>query len=100
MSEITTILKDWGVTIGLLSAAATFLVVILVLSLREFFFWFSRANKILKTQIEMNERLQSIEQSIQTLAHHDDIKFVQESALASAKQFPLNNSAEKVIFDS
>jgi len=63
-TEITALLKEWGVTIGLLAVAATALGTLLVLSLREFAFWFLRLNKILNNQKEVLARLETLEKTV------------------------------------
>jgi hypothetical protein len=62
--DITALLKDWGVTLGLLSIAATALSVLLVLSLREFSLWFFRIGRVIENQNQILSRIAQLESQI------------------------------------
>jgi len=64
MVDPTSILKDWGLTLGLLTVAACIASLLLMFSLREFSFWFFRINKVIKNQEKILARLECLEKTI------------------------------------
>ena len=62
--DLTSILKDWGLTIGLLSLAATAVLAILVLSFREFALWFFGIAQLKKNQKAILDKLEQLETTI------------------------------------
>ena len=63
--DLTAMLKEWGVTMTVLSVAGTALLVIFVVSFREFASWFVRVNTVIKNQEEIIDSLRRIEVEMQ-----------------------------------
>lgn len=108
MLDLSATLKEWGLTIGLISLAATTLVLLLVLSLREFIFWYLRLSHIFKQQEEIIRKLDALEH----LARMGDetvkagpassMEIISKKSAAPLAQFPLSDvsASEKVILDA
>ena len=60
----TSILKDWGVTLGALAVVAFIATLVLIFSLREFAFWFLRINQVMKKQDALLEKIDNLEASL------------------------------------
>ena len=58
-------LKEWGVTLGLLSMAATALLFIFIISFREFAMWFLHINQIMKNQKDILEKLEKLDLALE-----------------------------------
>jgi hypothetical protein len=61
MFDPTSVLKDWGLTLGVLGLIAGISTLVLIFAAREFAFWFLRIDKILKNQEEILARIEKIE---------------------------------------
>ena len=73
MVDPTSILKDWGLTLGLLAVVACVASLLLMFSLREFSFWFFRINKVVENQEKILARLEEIEKSIPSEKNSEEI---------------------------
>lgn len=62
--EYDTILKEWGMTFGLVMVAAFSLFVLAVLSLREFLYWYLRLNQIQHRLSEIQNKIDRLEVKI------------------------------------
>jgi hypothetical protein len=102
MLELSSTLREWGVTIGLLSVAATTLVVLLVLSLREFMYWYLRLSHISKQQEELHRKLDVIEHMLKgkavSVSPPAPVAAVQKET--SVAQFPLVKAADQISLDA
>jgi len=88
-SDLTSILKDWGVTLSTLALVAGALSLLLILGAREFLLWFLQINKVIKTQNEILKRMRSLEASLDQKPATE--VFTQSSGdAAAASQFPIS----------
>jgi hypothetical protein len=72
MVDPTSILKDWGLTLGLLALVACIASLLLMFSLREFSYWFFRVNKVIINQEKILARLEDIEKQFLSQENSDE----------------------------
>jgi hypothetical protein len=65
MFDPTSILKDWGVTLGILGGIAFVATLVLIFSFREFAYWFLRLNQVAKKQDDLMEKVSNLEALLQ-----------------------------------
>ncbi len=88
--DLTAILNEWGVTLGLLSVAASAFFVLFLIGMREFLFWFLRIHAVLKTQRELIAEVHKLKRAIE---FSQDIHHVKS---AMEPSFPLKEAASDI----
>jgi hypothetical protein len=98
--ELQNLLKDWGLTLGILAVAATSCMVLFVFGTREFFAWYFRLNQLSKTQKSILEKLQTLESAVEAqnifvrkleLVKPNSDKFlVQDASINNSVKIPTN----------
>ena len=88
-TELASSLKEMGVTLGLLSVVALGMTILFILAAREFALWFFKLNSLVKSQKEILNRLDQLE---------DKVAASPTSAENAPTQFPLASEKEERPF--